>query len=101
MAIDRTFENRYQVIQYISIVVEDQSPDAALAEVEVLTVGDNISIGTAERGTFLNGTVAAAPNNLFDADINPPTSSPLGAATKAGRRRDLVLRRFRSRVLRR
>ena len=70
MAIDRTFENRYQVIQYISIVLEDQSLDAALAEVEVLTVGDNISIGTAERGTFLNGTVAAAPNNLFDADIN-------------------------------
>ncbi len=70
MAIDRTFENRYQVIQYISIVVEEQSLDAALAEVEVLTVGDNISIGTAERGTFLNGTVAAAPNNLFDADIN-------------------------------
>ena len=70
MAIDRTFENRYQVIQYISIVVEEQSLDAALAEVEVLAVGDNISIGTAERGTFLNGTVAAAPGNLFDADIN-------------------------------
>ena len=87
MAIDRTFENRYQVIQYISIVVEDQSPDAALAEVEVLTVGDNISIGTAERGTFLNGTVAAAPNNLFDADINTTNHlTPLGAATKAGRR---------------
>ena len=70
MAIDRTFENRYQVIQYISIVAEEQSLDAALAEVEVLTVGDNISIGTAARGTFLNGTVAAAPGNLFDADIN-------------------------------
>ncbi len=70
MAIDRTFENRYQVIQYISIVVEDQSLAAALAEVEILTVGDNISIGAAERGSFLNGTVAAAPANLFDADIN-------------------------------
>ena len=70
MAIDRTFENHYQVIQYISIIVEEQSLDAALGEVEVLTVGDNISIGTAGRGTFLNGTVAAVPGNLFDADIN-------------------------------
>ena len=70
MTIDRNRENRYQVIQYISIVVEDQSSDAALAEVEVLTVGDNISIGAIERGAFLNGTVAAAPANLFDADIN-------------------------------
>ncbi len=70
MTIDRDRENRYQVIQYISIVVENQSSEAALAEVEVLTVGDNISIGATERGAFLNGTVAAAPANLFDADIN-------------------------------
>ena len=70
LALDHAFENRYQVVQYISIVVEDQSPEAALAEVAVLAVGDNISIGTPQRGAFLNGTVAAAPENLFDADIN-------------------------------
>jgi hypothetical protein len=70
LGLERAYENRYQAIQYISIVVEEQSPDAALAEVEVLSVGDNISIGTAARGTFLNGTVAVAPENLFDADLN-------------------------------
>ena len=68
--LDMAFENRYQVIQYLSIVVEEQHPDAALAEVEVWSVGDNISIGSQQRGRFLNGTVAAAPANLFDADIN-------------------------------
>lgn len=68
--LDLAFENRYQVIQYLSIVAEEQHADAALAEVEVWSVGDNISLGAQQRGTFLNGTVAAAPVNLFDADIN-------------------------------
>ncbi len=70
MGLDLAFENRYQVIQYLSIVAEEQHADAALAEVEVWSVGDNISIGSQQRGSFLNGTVAAAPANLFDADIN-------------------------------
>ncbi len=70
MNLDLAYENRYQVIQYLSIVAEEQHADAALAEVEVLTVGDNISIGTKERGFFQNGTVAVQPVNLFDADIN-------------------------------
>ena len=70
MDLDLAFENRYQVIQYLSIVAEEQHADAALAEVEVWSVGDNISIGSQRRGNFLNGTVAAAPANLFDADIN-------------------------------
>ena len=70
MDLDLAFENRYQVIQYLSIVAEEQHADAALGEVEVWSVGDNISIGSQQRGSFLNGTVAAAPVNLFDADIN-------------------------------
>ncbi len=70
MDLDWAFENRYQVIQYLSIVAEEQHADDALAEVEVWSVGDNISIGAQQRGRFLNGTVAPAPANLFDADIN-------------------------------
>lgn len=70
MNLDLEFENRYQVVQYISIVAEEQHADAAIAEIEVLSVGDNISIGARERGNFVNGTVAAAPENLFDADLN-------------------------------
>jgi hypothetical protein len=68
--LDLGYENHYQVIQYISIVAEEKSADAALADVEVLAVGDNLSIGAQQRGAFLNGTVAAAPANLFDADMN-------------------------------
>ena len=68
--LDLEFENRYQLIQYISITAEEQHADAAIAEVEVLSVGDNISIGTQQRGFFLNGTVAVGPQYLFDADMN-------------------------------
>jgi hypothetical protein len=70
MDVDLAYESGYQVIQYISIVVEQQSQDAALAEVEVLAVGDNISLGTLQRGSFVNGLVAVFPQNLFDADMN-------------------------------
>jgi hypothetical protein len=68
--LDLDYENRYQVVQYIGIVAGERHPDAALSEIEVLAVGDNIGIGTRERGAFLNGTVAVAPENLFDADMN-------------------------------
>ena len=70
LGLDEAYEEQYRVIQYISLVVEEQHPQASLAEIEVLTVGDNVGSGTRQRGTFLNGTVAAAPENLFDADIN-------------------------------
>ena len=54
--IDRERERRYQVIQYIIVEADEQHPDAALAEIEVLAVGDNVSLGTAERGgSFLEG----------------------------------------------
>ena len=70
MEADLAAESRYQVIQYISIVAEEKNPDAALAEVEVLAVGDNISIGANQRGSFTSGRVAAGPEFLFDADLN-------------------------------
>ena len=69
---------------------EEQHPDAALAEVEVLAVGDNISIGTQERGAFLNGTVAVFPDNLFDANINTTaliSSGNLVTGTRVNRTR--------------
>ncbi|MGY8825371.1 MAG: hypothetical protein ACKVJG_15775 [Candidatus Latescibacterota bacterium] len=68
--LDLDYENRYQVTQYIGIVIEQRHADAALAEIEVLSVGDNISIGARERGDFVNGTVATFPQHLFDANIN-------------------------------
>ena len=71
--LDLGYENRYQVIQYIGIVAGERHADAALAEIEVLTVGDNVGIGTRERGAFLNGTVAVGPEFLFDANMNTTT----------------------------
>ncbi|MDP6700360.1 MAG: hypothetical protein QGH25_11975, partial [Candidatus Latescibacteria bacterium] len=62
--------NRYRVIQYVSIVADGKNADAALAEVEVKAVGDNVSLGVQQRGTFTNGTVVGTPENLFDANLN-------------------------------
>ncbi|MEE3259935.1 MAG: hypothetical protein VX293_12055 [Candidatus Latescibacterota bacterium] len=62
--------DRYQVIQYISIIADGKNEGAALAEIEVKAVGDNVSLGTQQRGTFTNGTVVGTPENLFDADLN-------------------------------
>ncbi len=61
---------KYRVIQYISLTADGKNEGAALAEIEVLTAGDNISIGTLQRGKFANGTVVGTPENLFDADLN-------------------------------
>lgn len=86
--LDLDYENRYQVIQYIGIGIEQRHADAALAEIEVLSVGDNISIGARERGDFVNGTVATFPQHLFDANINTTsliTSGNLVTGTNVNR----------------
>jgi hypothetical protein len=59
---------KFGTIQYVRFIAETKNDDAALAEIEVLAVGDNLSIGTLERGgSFLNGDKAVDPNNMFDA----------------------------------
>ncbi len=64
-------ENRYQAIQYIIIEIDEQSPDAALAEIEVLAVGDNVSLGTAERGGgFLEGGRTTGAALMFDGNMD-------------------------------
>jgi hypothetical protein len=69
--VDRERENRYQVIQYIIIEADEQSPGAALAEVEVLAVGDNVSLGTAGRGgSFLEGGRTTGAALMFDGDMD-------------------------------
>lgn len=69
--IDRERENRYQVIQYLIIEVDEQSPAAALAEVEVLAVGDNVSLGTAARGGgFLEGGRTTGAELMFDGNMD-------------------------------
>ena len=71
LGLDLKRENRYQVIQYIIIEIDEQSLDAALAEVEVLAVGDNVSLGTAGRGGgFLEGGRTTGAALMFDGDMD-------------------------------
>jgi len=76
--IDPVTKNNYRVIQRIRIEAEEKTPGAALAEIEVRGVGDNISIGTMQRGRFVNGVNSVDPQNLFDADMN--TNNLIGSS---------------------
>ena len=62
--------NHYRLIQYIQIISEEQNANAALAEVEVIGIGDNIAIGTSLRGNFREGDGTGSTPNLFDANLN-------------------------------
>lgn len=75
---DPAAQNNYRVIQRIRIEVEEKSPGAALAEIEVRAIGDNLSIGTMQRGRFVNGINSVDPQNLFDADMN--TNNLIGSS---------------------
>ncbi|HIG54779.1 MAG TPA: hypothetical protein EYQ18_12520 [Candidatus Handelsmanbacteria bacterium] len=63
-------DDRFRVVHHVLIVADDKNTDGALAEVEVIAVGDNVSLGTIQRGSFVNGGNAVDPNNLFDGDMN-------------------------------
>ena len=75
---DSAAQTNYRVIQRIRIEVEEKSPGAALAEIEVRAIGDNLSIGTMQRGRFVNGINSVDPQNLFDADMN--TNNLIGSS---------------------
>jgi len=68
--VDREELNRYKLFQRIRILVEEKNADAALAEIEVVGIGDNISLGTLERGSFAAGLGVAGAPFLFDGDMN-------------------------------
>ena len=71
LALDFEREKRFQVIQYIIIEIDEHSPGVALAEVEVLAVGDNVSLGTAGRGgSFLEGGRTTGAALMFDGDMD-------------------------------
>ena len=71
--------DRYQLVQYVNITAEEQSADGALAEVEVIGIGDNIAINTDKRGSFSDGFNATATANLFDANLNTNNSISSGS----------------------
>ena len=63
-------DDRFRVVHHVLIAADDKSADAALAEVEIVGVGDNVSLRTNEPGTFVNGGNAVEPKNNFDGDMN-------------------------------
>ena len=58
-------------VQYVRFVAEEQQLGAALAEVEVMAVGDNVILGSVERGGGVRGgTDLSNLNTLIDANRN-------------------------------
>ena len=66
--------NQYRLIQYINFTVEDFDPEGALAEIEVLAVGDNVSLGNDLRGGIIDGLTARSTENILDGDMNTASS---------------------------
>jgi len=72
--IDPASIENFRLIQYINFTVEDFDPEGALAEIEVIAVGDNISLGTVRRGRVIDGLTALSNENILDADMNTSNS---------------------------
>ena len=62
--------DNYRLIQYLHIISEERNEDAALAEIEVMGIGDNIALGTHVRGGFVEGDNTGSSPNLFDGNLN-------------------------------
>ncbi|HID11465.1 MAG TPA: hypothetical protein EYP17_09230 [Candidatus Latescibacteria bacterium] len=62
----------FMAVQYIRFVSHAKSPDAALAEIEVRALGDNIALGTVRRGGSIRagGKFAAKAPALFDGTVD-------------------------------
>ena len=59
--------NTFRMVRFVRVRADEKSADAALAEVEVMAAGDNISLGVLARGgSFDNGLLAREPQNMFD-----------------------------------
>ena len=59
--------NTFRMVRFVRVRSDEKSADAALAEVEVISTGDNISLGVLARGgSFDNGLLAREPQNMFD-----------------------------------
>ncbi|MYI61579.1 MAG: discoidin domain-containing protein, partial [Gemmatimonadetes bacterium] len=66
--------NQYRLIQYINFTVEDFDPEGALAEIEVIAVGDNVSLGNNLRGGIIEGLSARSTENILFGYINTASS---------------------------
>jgi len=82
---DLADEKDYQVVRFIRVVADEKSAGAALAEVEVIAVGDNVSLGVLDRGgSFDFGLVARDPQNMFDGNMDTFAVIVTSGGTKGG-----------------
>ena len=83
--VDLNAEQDFQMVRLIRVVADEQSSDAALAEIEVLAQGDNVSLGTLERGgRFEHGLLAREPQNMFDGNMDTFGNILTSGGTKGG-----------------
>ena len=84
-SVDLKAEQDFQVVRLIRVTADEQSSDAALAEIEVLAQGDNVSLGTLERGgRFEHGLLARGPQNMFDGNMDTFGNILTSGGTKGG-----------------
>ncbi len=70
-AAQRSVHDTYDLLQFIRILVDAKTADAALAEIEVYTPGENIALGTLERGgTILERAGRGFAFKMADGDAN-------------------------------
>ena len=62
---DPTDTNQHRLLQYINFTVEAVDLEGALAEIDVVGIGDNVSIGVNRRGFVLDGLTAVAQVRVF------------------------------------
>ncbi len=66
-----TADATYDLLQFIRILVDAKTPDAALAEVEVYTLGENIALQTLARGGAIQERVGRGfAFNMADGNAN-------------------------------
>ncbi|MYK40258.1 MAG: hypothetical protein F4049_08580 [Gemmatimonadetes bacterium] len=83
--VDLSAEQDFQMVRLIRITADEKSSDAALAEIEVLAQGDNVSLGTLERGgRFEHGLLAREPQNMFDGNMDTFGNILTSGGTKGG-----------------
>ena len=63
--------SQWQMVQFVRFIVDEKQADGALAEIEVISVGDNVSLGSDTRGgSYINGSRATDPLYWLDGNLN-------------------------------
>jgi hypothetical protein len=61
----------FAAVQYVRLVVEEYQPGAALAEIEVIAIGENVALGSIDRGGSIRvGTDVQNSVSFSDGDEN-------------------------------